>query len=42
MLLLFPLLTITQKGIIEREEKYLTQKFGEKYLSYKKKVLRWI
>jgi protein-S-isoprenylcysteine O-methyltransferase Ste14 len=40
--LLLPLLTICQKGIIEREEKYLTQKFGDEYLSYKSKVRRWI
>ena len=41
MMLLIPLLMITQKGIIEREEKYLTQKFGEYYISYKRKVNRW-
>ncbi len=41
LLLLIPLLIVVQKGIIEREEKYLIQKFGEEYLSYKKKVNRW-
>jgi len=40
--LLFPLLLICQKGIIEREEKYLTRKFGNEYLNYKEKVRRWI
>lgn len=40
--LLFPLLLICQKGIIEREEKYLTRKFGDEYLNYKSKVRRWI
>ena len=41
IILLIPLLVIVQKGIIEREETYLTQKFGEEYLSYKRKVARW-
>lgn len=40
--LLIPLLLICQKGIIEREEKYLTRKFGDEYLKYKAKVRRWI
>ncbi len=31
-----------QKGVIEPEETYLEQKFGEKYLRYKAKVRRWI
>jgi protein-S-isoprenylcysteine O-methyltransferase Ste14 len=41
-ILLFPLLMICQKGIIEREEKYLTRKFGNEYLDYQSKVRRWI
>lgn len=41
VLLLIPMLIIVQKGIIEREEKYLIQKFGEEYLSLKSKVNRW-
>lgn len=40
-LLISPLLVIVQKGIIEREERYLTQKFGGAYLSYKARVRRW-
>jgi protein-S-isoprenylcysteine O-methyltransferase Ste14 len=40
--LLPPLLMIVQKGIIEREEKYLTRKFGNEYLNYKSKVRRWL
>lgn len=40
--LLFPLLMVCQKGIIEREEKYLTRKFGNEYLDYQSKVRRWI
>jgi len=39
--LIIPLLITVQKGIIEREEKYLTQKFGEDYLRYKNNVNRW-
>jgi protein-S-isoprenylcysteine O-methyltransferase Ste14 len=41
-ILLFPLLMVCQKGIIEREEKYLTRKFGNEYLDYQSKVRRWI
>lgn len=29
-------------GVILREEKYLTRKFGDEYLSYKTSVRRWI
>lgn len=35
LLLLIPLLMVVQKGIIEREERYLTRKFGDDYLRYK-------
>jgi len=42
LLLLIPLLMVVQKGIVEREEQYLTQKFGEEYLSYKAQVRRWL
>jgi protein-S-isoprenylcysteine O-methyltransferase Ste14 len=31
-----------QKGVIEPEESYLEQKFGDKYLRYKARVRRWI
>ena len=41
-LLLFPLLVLVQKGLIEREERYLTRKFGGEYVDYKTKVRRWI
>ena len=33
---------VMQKGVIEREETYLESKFGDEYLSYKKRVRRWI
>jgi protein-S-isoprenylcysteine O-methyltransferase Ste14 len=42
LVLILPLLRIVQKGIIEREEKYLTRKFGNEYLNYKSKVRRWL
>jgi protein-S-isoprenylcysteine O-methyltransferase Ste14 len=37
-----PLAIILQKGVIEPEEAYLEQKFGDKYLRYKAKVRRWL
>ncbi len=41
VLLPFALVVIDQ-GVIVREEKYLERKFGEEYLSYKRRVRRWI
>ena len=41
MLMLIPLFLLVQKGIIEREERYLAKKFGGEYLNYKSKVRRW-
>jgi protein-S-isoprenylcysteine O-methyltransferase Ste14 len=35
-------LIVIRYGVINREERYLEQKFGEQYLSYKAKVRRWI
>jgi protein-S-isoprenylcysteine O-methyltransferase Ste14 len=41
--LLLPVaLLVIQRGVIEREERYLEGKFGEEYLSYKERVRRWI
>ncbi len=41
--LLLPLvLRVMQRGVIEREEHYLEQKFGEEYIRYKERVRRWI
>jgi len=42
LLLLIPLLLVIQREVIEREELYLAGKFGERYLSYKSAVRRWI
>ena len=42
-ILLLPVaLLVIQRGVIEREERYLEGKFGEEYLSYKVQVRRWI
>jgi protein-S-isoprenylcysteine O-methyltransferase Ste14 len=32
-------LLVIQRGVIEREERYLERKFGEEYLSYKAGVI---
>ena len=37
-----PLALILHYGVILREERYLTAKFGEPYLELKRKVRRWI
>ncbi len=42
ILLLPILLVIMRCGVIEREERYLEQKFGQEYLRYKERVRRWI
>ncbi|MDA7948621.1 MAG: isoprenylcysteine carboxylmethyltransferase family protein [Hyphomicrobiaceae bacterium] len=42
LLLLPVVLTVLQKGVVEREEALLAQEFGETYLAYKKKVPRWL
>ena len=41
MLLPVALLTI-QRGVIEREERYLEREFGEEYLRFKAQTGRWI
>ena len=42
ILLLIPMLLILNRGIIQREERYLEKKFGETYLAYKTRVPRWL
>ena len=40
---LLPLvLLVIQRGVIEREERYLERKFGDGYLAYKQRVRRWL
>jgi protein-S-isoprenylcysteine O-methyltransferase Ste14 len=42
LLFVIPLALIFHYGVILREERYLTAKFGEPYLQYKRQVRRWI
>jgi protein-S-isoprenylcysteine O-methyltransferase Ste14 len=43
MLLAVPIgLVLIDRLVIKREERYLERKFGEEYLSYKRRVRRWI
>ncbi len=35
-------LVVVQRGVIEREEQYLTHKFGAVYTEYKTQVRRWL
>jgi protein-S-isoprenylcysteine O-methyltransferase Ste14 len=42
ILLLPAVLVVTQRGVIEREERYLERKFGDEYLRYKEQVRRWV
>ncbi len=43
MLLAVPTgLVVIDRLVITREERYLERKFGEEYLSYKRRVRRWI
>jgi protein-S-isoprenylcysteine O-methyltransferase Ste14 len=42
IVLLPVVLTVVYLYVIRREERYLTAKFGQEYLDYKKRVRRWI
>ena len=42
ILLLPLLLVVTQRELIEREERYLERAFGEEYLACKRRVRRWM
>ena len=35
-------LQVMRKGVIEREERYLTRRFGDEYAGYKARVRRWL
>jgi protein-S-isoprenylcysteine O-methyltransferase Ste14 len=39
---LAPVLFVIRRYVIDREERYLERKFGESYLSYKRRVRRWL
>lgn len=36
------MLLVVQRGVIDREERYLERKFGEEYLRYKSRVRHWL
>jgi protein-S-isoprenylcysteine O-methyltransferase Ste14 len=42
LVLLFVVLAVMQRGVIDREERYLEHKFGAEYVRYKERVRRWI
>jgi protein-S-isoprenylcysteine O-methyltransferase Ste14 len=42
ILLLPAVLLVIQRGVIEREERYLERTFGKEYLDYKARVRRWV
>jgi len=42
LLALIPVLIIMNRGVIAREETYMTTHFGQRYLDYKTAVRRWI
>ena len=41
MVVLIPLLFIMHRGVVLREERYLEEKFGERYLEYRRRVRRY-
>jgi protein-S-isoprenylcysteine O-methyltransferase Ste14 len=42
LLLLVPVLFVLQRGVVEREEAYLREKFGDAYRKYEARVPRWL
>jgi len=41
-LMMMPLMMIINRIVIAKEERYLEERFGAEYLTYKEKVRRWI
>jgi protein-S-isoprenylcysteine O-methyltransferase Ste14 len=42
ILMAVPAAIVTRRLVIDKEERYLEQKFGAEYLAYKSRVRRWI
>ena len=42
LLMMIPLVLVLTHFVIAKEERYLETSFGEEYLSYKRKVRRWL
>ncbi len=42
ILLLPAAILVVQRGVIDREERYLEEKFGQEYMQYKARVRRWL
>ncbi len=42
LLLVVPLLAVMEWGVIRREERYLSQRFGPPYDAYRSRVRRWL
>jgi protein-S-isoprenylcysteine O-methyltransferase Ste14 len=42
LVMLIPTLALISQGVIAREEKYMTEKFGEDYRDYCRSVRRWL
>ena len=42
IVVLVPVLIIMHRGVVQREERYLEQKFGETYRQYRSKVRRYL
>ena len=42
LLMLVPCIAVVQIGVIRREERYLADRFGERYAAYGRRVRRWL